>query len=180
MIQFLLIICVASLTSDYARAQAPVCQYTPVDGGDPESVQKAQLDAIKCLIETNRMLSKDSVDAIKTMHNDSVNLQQMILKAIKSGPSTSYSVGNIIGYTLTSILITFIFYQFCKISWYLLVQRFDNIANLLLGFHNLRARWWNSAIPSLNTLEELRQSQPVPPLLVVIYCCRCKTSDIDV
>lgn len=174
----LLIICVGASSTNYANAQVQVCKYTPVDGGDPESVQLAQLDAIKCLIETNQMQFKDGTDAIRSMHNDSVKIQTMILNALQK-QQASNTFGTIIGYFILSILISISFHQLCKIIWYYMVQKLDRIANLVLAYYHLKALV-NSASPSFNTLEELRQAQPVPILLVIIYCCRCKHSSIDV
>lgn len=178
-----MIICIAAFLScsKYAFAQVQVCKYTPTDSGDPESVQVAQLNAIQCLIETNRLQFKDGVDAIRSLHNDTVQIQLLILNAIKSQSSTnsSYSLSSIIGYILLSLVFSLIFHQMLKILWYFAIQKIDRIANLLLVYYHCRALI-SSASPSYDTLEDMRRSQPVPTLLVAIYCCRCKDIPSDV
>jgi hypothetical protein len=170
------IICIAVLLySNYVYAEAPVCEYTPIDGGDPESVQLAQLNAINCLIKINQLQFKDGIDAIKSMHNDSMKLNFMILNALNKNQG-SYSVGTIIGYFFFSILCSSFLYQLCKIIWFLIIQKVDRIATFLLVYHHLKAQWWDSASPTYDTLESMRRSQPVPFLLVVLKCCRCKTT----
>lgn len=174
------IICVAmSSYSNYTYAQVQVCKYTPINGGDPESVQEAQLDAIKCLIETNRLNFKDGIDAIRSMHNDSLLIQNLILKSINKTNTQSTSIGTMISYFILSILISIICHQVCKILWYFVIQKIDRIANFLMVYYHCRALI-NSASPSYNTLEDMRRAQPMPTLLVAIYCCRCKDIDSDV
>lgn len=157
-----------------AHAQVPLCQLLPVDPGDPDSIQRAQLALTKCQIDSNNAQFNRAIDAIILLHNDSISFQAQLMNAIASFRRGT-TISEIIGYSFLSILITTFFYQFLKIIWFLAVQHVDCLAELLMLLQHLRSSG-NSAIPTYDTKEDYRRTRSVPILLVAIRCCGSKTS----
>lgn len=160
-------------------AHDPVCNQTPFDQGDPESIQVAQLNAIRCQITVLERNHAASINAIQNVHNETQRSFSKILDTIlKLKPRTS--ILSIIGYCVISIVSMYLLKSLSAVLWYSLVQRSDRLAEYLMLLSNLRARWWNSASPVYSTVDHYRDSFPVPILLVIIRCCRCsKQPDTD-
>lgn len=150
-----------------------VCNHTPVDQGDHQSIQIAQLEAIRCQIIVLKTNHADSMAAIVKVHNDTMNMQDKILNAIKS-ISQNYNFISIVGFCVSSIIFALIFKSIVASVWFYTVQKSDRLAEFLMFLSNLKARWWNSALPTYHTVDQYRDSRPVPTLLVIIRCCSCK------
>lgn len=152
------------------------CNITPIDIGDPNSVAIAQLDTIKCQILTSQIQHADTLEAIKHVSNLTSKNQQLIVDAIaRIAPASSLSVTGAVIYTLVTALIILFLKLLCSVVWYVIIQRFDSVAECVLYSEYLWARWRDPHNPvNMRTLEEFRTSRPVPILLVFIKCCACK------
>lgn len=166
-------------TISFALAEVPKCPLTRIDTGDPESVQRAQLDMIKCLIEMNGNNFEKAIATLNDMHNDSILFNKQLLDALTS-QNRGLNISEIIGFTLISLLITFIIFQIFKITWYFLVQHIDCIAETLMIVSYLRRKWLSPANSTSDTLEDFRRSQSVPLLLICFYICRPKPVTVTV
>lgn len=167
-----IVICMMCIS--HALTQVPLCQLSPVDPGDPESIQRAQLVLMKCQIDSNNAQFNRAIDAITSLHNDSIIFQAQLMNAIASFRRGT-TIPEIFGYSILSILITTVFYQILKIIWFLSVQHVDCLAELLMLLQHLRSSG-NSAIPTYDTKDEFRRARSVPILLVAFRCCGKKTS----
>lgn len=159
-------------------AQVPMCNNITYDVGDPESIQLAQLEALRCLSTANTEQFKNLLASIERMHADTISVQNNTIDAIKQARKPT-SLGSILGYIILSLIFSYLFCSIMKLIWFLIVQKVDCIAEILWACQNARHQWWNSATPSFDTLDAYRRSRPIPLLLVVICCCRCKPSPVD-
>lgn len=151
----------------------PVCNQTPIDQGDSESIQIAQLNAIRCQILVLERNHAAAMEAITSVHNKTMFMQQNILDTIKTITS-NYSIIQVIQWCLFSLVFAWLSKLLFSCVWFYVVQKSDRIAEFLMLLSNLKARWWNSALPTYDTVDQYRDSRPVPTLLVIIRCCGCK------
>lgn len=173
MIQDVLIIMLAFIAYAFCTLD-PVCNQTPIDQGDPETIQIAQLNAIRCQITVLERNHAAAMEAIVSVHNNTMSMQQRILDTIKTIHS-DYSIIHVIEWCLFSIVFAWFSKLICVCVWYYIVQKSDRVAEFLMLLSNLKARWWNSALPTYDTVDQYRDSRPVPTLLVIVRCCDCKS-----
>lgn len=150
------------------------CNLTPIDQGDPNSIQLAQLDMIRCQTMILEQNHRTSMNTVRQVHNDSLFVQNKILETLTSIVNNKkFNFVEMIGWIICSLLFVTFVKMIGAVAWYITVQKSDRIAELLILLSNLKARWWNSALPVYESIEHYRSLQPIPTLLVVVYCCRC-------
>lgn len=173
MIEVVLLVTLSLIACVYCTLD-PVCNQTPIDQGDSDSIQIAQLNAIKCQIVVLERNHAAAMEAITSVHNNSMYMQRNILDAIKTITS-NYSILNVIQWCLFSLVFAWLSKLLFSCVWFYVVQKSDRVAEFLMLLSNLKARWWNSALPTYDTVDQYRDTRPVPTLLVIIRCCGCKT-----
>lgn len=143
-------------------SSAFVCNYTNVDENDPETVQLAQLDAIKCLIVAAKQQHAETLSAISSI-------------AQRIPRPTNFN--DVIITIFSSFLGLFIISQVVRSAWYYALVNFDALVELNVS--GRRCMRFDIRPTTPEDIMEFRNNLKPPLLSYVCWCC-CRRPRNDV
>lgn len=154
-----------SIFASIALTKSLVCNDTDVDLDDPITVQLAQLAAIKCQISAATQQHSETLAAIQSIGSLSLR-------------SHSLSMYDVILYTFTSLLITFIVQLIVRFLWTHALMKNDKLLTLVILCR--RCISFDITVVTPSHLTEYREQLKYPCICYAfMFCCK-RSSHTDV
>jgi len=155
------------------------CKITPVDEGDPITIQQAQLDLIRCQSELAKQQHSELIGLISQQQQLAKQQLSDILSTLKSVaekvPQRTNGYDALI-YISSSFLGFFIMKQILSVVWYFTLMKSDTLASLVIATRQL-ASTIGMVPPPPSRVDEYRGLIQKPLVLRCAVCCRKEVPD---
>lgn len=142
-------------------ATTPLCNFTQPDTEDPDTLELAKIDLLKCQMELNAKQHRETLAAIKEI-------------GTKTRTKTSrLSISDVLVTICVTSITLYVLRLLCRTVWYVLIHRFDNLAELMVLGQSCGTTIGLNG-PSYANIQEYRTRLKTPWIVTCYKCCRCR------
>lgn len=139
-------------------AIASLCKDVVVDEGDPTTIQLAQLNAIRCLIETSARQHHETLATIRE---------------ISVAPPSQTNFYDVLMYLISSIVFIWLVKLVVRTGWYCVQMKSRRVVDLVLAVH-LLLRTAGLTNRHYATVDDYRSSLTPPWTVKCYHCLKCR------